>query len=869
MFRRDQFLNIGGFDDCFAPGYYEDTDLCVRLRQTGYRIIYDPRVEILHYEFGSAESSDAALRLQERHREIFVEKHRHFLCTCPDRNAASLPNARTVGNAEKRILFLDDHVPYPELGVGYPRACNLVRSLAKAGCFLSVMPLDCSGDSWENVRRVLPPEVEVLLGMDPADLESFISGRAGYYDLIFVSRPNNMRTLLAALEKPNPAAGKVPIVYDAEAVWALREGLRLKLQGPSMPAEECEKSLEEEISLARAASHVIAVSEIEAEVFRSRGCDSVSVVSHGFRVSPTATPYSERRDLLFVGALDDDPSPNTDALIWFVQEILPLVKNGLGMSLRLMVAGRCGAARVRALAGSDIVLLGQTPDLTGIYDSARVFLAPHRYAGGIPTKILESAAHGLPCVGTDLLANQLGWRHGTEMLSAATPDGFAQAVRDLYSNELLWHTIRTNALDSIERNYSEHRFESALEAALEHAWSGMDARPKGKLRGKAGTVEERRRETPVAQRTDRRVVCITGEPGSVAQAYRVDHLVAAMNRAGATSRLMTIKEALANPQIIGNISLLVLWRAAFDDSIAALLRMARAVGANVMFDADDLVIEPQIARVAVIDGIRTQNLSEREVEVYYRRTLQSFEAADWACGSTQELASAMRLRGKPAFVLPNGFTDAGLRRAQLAVRKRRTGASDGLTRIGYATGTRTHQRDFARAAEAIASVLRQRTDCRLVLFRERNGGSPLLDPSEFKCLGKLAAQIEWRDFVPQDDLPEEFARFDINIAPLETGNPFCEAKSELKFVEAALAEVCTVASPTGPFRRAIRHDETGLLAEGQDQWESALMRLVNDSALRRRLSRAAHQDVLGKYGAHQRAERVAAILDQIFSAAAR
>ena len=55
--------------------------------------------------------------------------------------------------------------------------------------------------------------------------------------------------------------------------------------------------------------------------------------------------------------------------------------------------------------------------------------------------------------------------------------------------------------------------------------------------------------------------------------------------------------------------------------------------------------------------------------------------------------------------------------------------------------------------------------------------------------------------VPLHHLPDEIARFDINLAPLEPDNPFCDAKSELKYFEGALAGVCTIASPVGPFRR--------------------------------------------------------------------
>ena len=110
--------------------------------------------------------------------------------------------------------------------------------------------------------------------------------------------------------------------------------------------------------------------------------------------------------------------------------------------------------------------------------------------------------------------------------------------------------------------------------------------------------------------------------------------------------------------------------------------------------------------------------------------------------------------------------------------------------------------------------------------------------------------------VPLQELPDELARFDINTAPLELGNPFCEAKSELKYFEAALAGVCTVASPTGPMRRAIRDGETGLLAGTEEEWYQALTRLVDEPAVQRRIGHAAYLDVLWSYSAGRRTELV-------------
>jgi hypothetical protein len=89
---------------------------------------------------------------------------------------------------------------------------------------------------------------------------------------------------------------------------------------------------------------------------------------------------------------------------------------------------------------------------------------------------------------------------------------------------------------------------------------------------------------------------------------------------------------------------------------------------------------------------------------------------------------------------------------------------------------------------------------------------------------------------------------------LQVGNPFCDAKSELEYIEAALVDVPTVASPTGPYLRAIRNGETGFLASNPEDWYTALLQLVDDPDLRLRVGRAAQRDVLWNYGPLRRAD---------------
>ena len=118
--------------------------------------------------------------------------------------------------------------------------------------------------------------------------------------------------------------------------------------------------------------------------------------------------------------------------------------------------------------GVGINLLGEVADTRPLYQTARLFIAPTRFAAGTPYKIYEAAAMGLPCVVTTLLAEQLGWVHGEELLAvpANEPMAFAAAIARLYHDEALWMRLREGALKRLERENSPATFALAVKNLL-------------------------------------------------------------------------------------------------------------------------------------------------------------------------------------------------------------------------------------------------------------------------------------------------------------------------------------------------------------------------------------------------------------------
>jgi glycosyltransferase involved in cell wall biosynthesis len=354
-------------------------------------------------------------------------------------------------------------------------------------------------------------------------------------------------------------------------------------------------------------------------------------------------------------------------------------------------------------------------------------------------------------------------------------------------------------------------------------------------------------------------VYVSGEPDTPGHLYRVERHAEAARALGVRTRIVRVEDCRSERRAFASAQVVVIWRAAWSDQIAVVITEARSAGALVVFDIDDLIFDPGLADTSLVDGVRSSEPGETVAPESYAAFRQVLAAADLCTTTTDELAQQAIGSGTPSLVLPNGFDEATYSKSQSAARRWAASRSDALLRIGYAAGSRTHQRDFGTCAEAVATILRARSNVRLVLFRCSASQRPLLDITEYPEFEGLGHRIEWRDSVTLDQLPEEIARFDINLAPLVVRNPFCEAKSELKYFEAALAGVCTIASPTGPFSRVIRHGETGYLAESQHQWLSALQALLDDETLRRQMAVDALRDVLWQFGPDLRAQRIASL----------
>jgi hypothetical protein len=143
--------------------------------------------------------------------------------------------------------------------------------------------------------------------------------------------------------------------------------------------------------------------------------------------------------------------------------------------------------------------------------------------------------------------------------------------------------------------------------------------------------------------------------------------------------------------------------------------------------------------------------------------------------------------------------------------------SDGHLRLGYFSGTATHDDDLASIAVPLARALAHHPTLELLLV------GPVALPA---ALAPHETRIVRRPLVPWTELPQLVASCTASLVPLEWQHPFVAAKGSVKYLEAASASVPVIASPTDAFRDALRHGVTGWLAADAGAWDEALAHVV-------------------------------------------
>jgi sugar transferase (PEP-CTERM/EpsH1 system associated) len=218
--------------------------------------------------------------------------------------------------------------------------------------------------------------------------------------------------------------------------------------------------------------HVIAVSREDAEMMqRDYGVKSVTDVPTGvntefFRPQTNAEP--EPASLVFTGSMDW--LPNVDAINWFCDEVLPLIRAKVP-NVKLTVVGRKPGRELLELSERDssVVVTGRVDDVRPYIENAAAYIVPIRIGGGTRLKIYEALAMEKPMVSTTVGAEGLPLRDGEELLIADTPAEFADAVVRVLADQAFASELGQRAATTVRERFGWERVAAVFAEICQHA----------------------------------------------------------------------------------------------------------------------------------------------------------------------------------------------------------------------------------------------------------------------------------------------------------------------------------------------------------------------------------------------------------------
>ena len=460
LLRRSVFDSLGGFDNRYAPAYYEDVDLAFRLRETGLRVLYQPASVVVHFE-GATSGTDVATgfksyqvsnrkKFQERHAEAIARQVRH------DPELLRLARDRARG---LRILVMDHMVPHHDQDAGSVRMMALLGIFLELGHRVTFLP--------DNLAPIQPYTsdmqqmgVEVLYGA--LNGPEWIRDHRTDFDIVVLSRARFAAQYVPALRQ---SPGGPAIVFDTVDLHFLREQRLAELEADPALARSAEKTRDLELGVMRQSDLVWVTSTHEADLLGQHAdLPPIGVVPTIHSIRTGAPGFHSRKNIVFIGGFKH--APNEDAVHYFVSEIFPLVRRELH-GVEFWVVGSHVPPSVLKLAAPDVVIKGFVPQVEPIFDACRLSVAPLRYGAGVKGKITQSLAYGLPAVATPVAAEGLELIGGEHLLVATDPGEFAQHVIHLYRDEATWTRIRTAGRDHIARHLGYEAMRDRVRSMLD------------------------------------------------------------------------------------------------------------------------------------------------------------------------------------------------------------------------------------------------------------------------------------------------------------------------------------------------------------------------------------------------------------------
>jgi GT2 family glycosyltransferase/ubiquinone/menaquinone biosynthesis C-methylase UbiE/glycosyltransferase involved in cell wall biosynthesis len=448
MLPKQLFDELNGFDEHYLPAYCEDSDLALKVRDKGLRVIYQPLSTVVHHEgvTSGTDLTQGTKAYQVRNSERLFERWGGRLQShqAPGVDA----DAAKDRSASLRVLVIDHTTPTPDQDAGSVTTLNLMLLLREMGFQVTFIPDDNFLYLPKYTQALQRAGIEVLYAPYLTSVKQHLQEHGNRYDLAFLFRPDVVTRNIRAVRR---YCRKAKVLFFTVDLHFLRMQREAELLSDQEKLRAANKMKVQELTALYASDASIVHSPVELEILRPLAPSAkLHVLPLVMKTPGRKNLFSERKDIVFVGGYQH--LPNVDAVQYFTAEVMPLLRKKIP-GVRFFIAGSKPPESVKKLASEDIEVLGFVEDLGSLLDQMRVSVAPLRYGAGVKGKVGTAMAAGLPVVATTTAAEGMGLINGENILVADGAEALSEGISRLYQDEDLWNRISQNGQEFAENTW--------------------------------------------------------------------------------------------------------------------------------------------------------------------------------------------------------------------------------------------------------------------------------------------------------------------------------------------------------------------------------------------------------------------------------
>ena len=451
--RRSVWEEVGAFSEELVPCYYEDTDLAFKVRDAGYKTVYVPHSEVVHFE-GQSHGTDVTKglkRYQIVNESTFREK---WFKTFKYNGKMSVDNLRFEKdrNIEQRILVIDYASPMPNKDAGSYAAIQEIKLIQSLGFKVTFVPANLAhfGKYTVDLQRM---GVEVLYAPFYHSVNHVLETRLDEFSAVYITRYHIAKDYVDYIHNNSDAK----VIFNNADLHFLRE-LRAALKPGAAPEllEVAKTTRTDELAVCDKVDAILCYNATEHAVITSHilEAEKLHITPWVLEQKDPAPDFKSRDGIAFLGGFNH--TPNIEAVEYLANEIMPLLFEQRP-DITLYVYGSNIPKKFEEYNTDNIKISGFAETLDGVYHDHRIFVAPLLSGAGIKGKVLEAMAYGTPTVLTEVSAEGTGLSHEISTLIAQEPQEWVDAIIKLYDDKKLWTKFAENEQTIVRTKYSfEH-----------------------------------------------------------------------------------------------------------------------------------------------------------------------------------------------------------------------------------------------------------------------------------------------------------------------------------------------------------------------------------------------------------------------------